>query len=125
MSHALQEFRTFILHLFPSTRSVRLTKMTIEPAAVFLLLMITAPAACCPRCAVPSASVHIPADALTASPFPLLAFEGLNVALERILAHSVERLSDYLLVVPRELFKLRCCGWRKSYGPRYSHRIRA
>jgi transposase len=58
MSHALQELRTCILHLFPSTRSVRLTKMTLEPAAVFLQLMITAPAACCPRCAVPSASVH-------------------------------------------------------------------
>lgn len=60
MSHERRELRTFIIHLLPSTRSVRLTKMTIEPEYVLLQLTTTAPAAGCPRCAALSSSVHSP-----------------------------------------------------------------
>jgi hypothetical protein len=42
----------------PPSRSVCFTEMTIEPEDVLLQLTSTAPAACCPRCVVPSSSVH-------------------------------------------------------------------
>jgi transposase len=58
MSHKLQILQTFVTHLLPPTRSVHLTKLTIEPANALLQLTTTAAAACCPRCAVPSFSVH-------------------------------------------------------------------
>ena len=45
-------------HLLPPTRAVHLTAVTVEPTDVCLELMTTAPVACCPRCAVPSSSVH-------------------------------------------------------------------
>jgi transposase len=57
MSHQ-QNLHTLMLHLLPPTRAVRLTEVTVEPEDVRLQLTTTAPAACCPRCAVPSSSVH-------------------------------------------------------------------
>jgi transposase len=58
MSHEPQKLRAFVTPLLPSTRVVRLTGMTIEREYVLLQLRTTAPAARCPRCAVPSSSVH-------------------------------------------------------------------
>jgi transposase len=58
MSHQLQALHTIMTHLLPPTRAVRLTDVTVEPTDVRLQLTTTAPAACCPRCAVPSCSVH-------------------------------------------------------------------
>ena len=58
MNHALQKLPTIITHLLPPTRSVRLTGITIEKEYILLQLTTTAPAACCPRCVVPSSSVH-------------------------------------------------------------------
>jgi transposase len=58
MNHERQELHTFVTHLLSPTRSVRLTRMTIEREYVLLQLTTTAPTAGCPRCAVPSSSVH-------------------------------------------------------------------
>jgi hypothetical protein len=58
MSQTFQTLRTCITHLLPPTRPVRLTGMTIEPEYVLLQVTTTAPAARCPRCAVPSSTVH-------------------------------------------------------------------
>jgi transposase len=58
MNHEPEILRTFATHLLPPTRSVRLTEMTIEPTYVLLQVTTTAPAACCPRGAVPSSTVH-------------------------------------------------------------------
>src|SRR2546428_3956249 len=58
MCHEWQELRTFVMNLLPPTRSVRLTEISIEMEYVLLQLTTTAPAACCPRCAVPSSLVH-------------------------------------------------------------------
>jgi transposase len=58
MSHEFQTLRTVTTHLLPLTPSVRLTGMTMEPEYVLLQVMTTAPAAGCPRCAVPSSTVH-------------------------------------------------------------------
>jgi transposase len=55
MAHELQ---TLITALLPPTCAVRLTKVTIEEASVQLELTATAPTAACPRCAVPSSSIH-------------------------------------------------------------------
>ena len=49
ISHALYSHRPVLVHL---------TEVTVEPAGVRLQLTTTAPAAACPRCAVPSSSVH-------------------------------------------------------------------
>lgn len=58
MSHEFHTVQIFVTHLLPPTRSVRLTGMTIEPEYVLLQVTTTAPAASCPRCAVPSSTVH-------------------------------------------------------------------
>jgi transposase len=58
MSDEPQALRLFILPLLPSTRAVRLTGMTIDGEDTLLQLTTTAPSAGCPRCAVPSSSVH-------------------------------------------------------------------
>ena len=58
MSHTLQAFQPFVAHVLPPTWAVRLTEVTMESAKVCLQLTITAVAASCPRCAVPSSSVH-------------------------------------------------------------------
>jgi transposase len=58
MSHERQALHTFVTHLLPPTRSVRLTRMTMETAYVLVQLMTTTPAAGCPRCAALSSSVH-------------------------------------------------------------------
>jgi transposase len=55
MTHELHRLITAWL---PSTRTVHLTALTIEQASVVLQLTATAPTAACPRCAVPSSSVH-------------------------------------------------------------------
>jgi transposase len=52
------ELRTLISALLPLTCAVRLTKVTIEQASVRLQLTATAPTDACPRCAVPSSSIH-------------------------------------------------------------------
>jgi transposase len=44
--------------LLPASRALRLTEVTVAPTDVCLQLATTAAAACCPRCAVPSSSVH-------------------------------------------------------------------
>jgi hypothetical protein len=58
MNHELQILRIVVTHLLPPTRSVRLTGMSIEPEDVLLQVTTTAPAVGCPRCAVPSSTVH-------------------------------------------------------------------
>jgi transposase len=58
MSYARQKLQTFVTPLLPPTRAVRLTKVTMETDDVLLQLRTTGPTACCPRCAVPSSSVH-------------------------------------------------------------------
>ena len=55
MSH---ELHMFVTALLPPNDSVRLTEINIEEAFVRLQLTATAPTACCPRCAVPSSSIH-------------------------------------------------------------------
>jgi len=55
MTHELQ---TFVAALLPPTGTVRLTEVTLEQASVRLQLTAMAPTASCPRCAVPSSSVH-------------------------------------------------------------------
>jgi transposase len=47
-----------MMHLLPSTRAARLTGMTVEPTDACVQLMTTAPVAGCPRCTMPSSSVH-------------------------------------------------------------------
>jgi transposase len=58
MSCQLQALQPFITHLLPPTRAVRLTEVIVEPEDVCFQLTTTAPAACCPRCANPSSTVH-------------------------------------------------------------------
>ena len=58
MSHERQELQPFVTPRLPPTRSVRLTEVTVGRADVLLQLTTTAPALCCPCCAVPSSSVH-------------------------------------------------------------------
>jgi transposase len=58
MSCQLQALQPLITHLLPPTRAVRLTEVIVEPEDVCLQLTTTAQAACCPRCAVPSSTVH-------------------------------------------------------------------
>jgi transposase len=52
------ELRRLITALLPSTSTVHLTALTIEQESVVLQLTATAPTASCPRCTVPSSSVH-------------------------------------------------------------------
>ena len=52
------ELRKLLSSLFPPACAVTLTKVTVEQASVQLQLTATAPAACCPGCAVPSSSIH-------------------------------------------------------------------
>jgi transposase len=52
------ELHTLITALLPPTCAVRLTKVTIEKTSVRIQLTATAPTAACPRCAVPSSSIH-------------------------------------------------------------------
>ena len=58
MSHTLQASQPFVRYVLPPTHVVRLTEVTMESAKVCLQLTTTAAAADCPRCAVPSSSVH-------------------------------------------------------------------
>jgi transposase len=58
MNRKLEEFHTVITHLLPPTRAVHLSSVTVEPTDVCLQLTTTAQVAGCPRCAVPSSSVH-------------------------------------------------------------------
>ena len=58
MNCQLQALEPLITHLLPPTRAVRLTDVIVEPEDVCFQLTTTAPAACCPRCAVPSSTVH-------------------------------------------------------------------
>jgi transposase len=55
MSHALH---TFVTTLLSPTSDVRLAKVTVEQETVRVQLTATAPRARCPRCTVPSSSVH-------------------------------------------------------------------
>ncbi len=52
------ELRKLLSALFPPACAVHLTKVTVAQASVQLQLTATAPAACCPGCAVPSSSIH-------------------------------------------------------------------
>jgi hypothetical protein len=55
MSH---ELHTFVTTLLSPTSDVRLAKVTVEQETMRLQLTATAPRARCPRCTVPSSSVH-------------------------------------------------------------------
>jgi transposase len=55
MSH---ELHTLITEHLPPTHAIRLTEVTMVQESVLLQLTTTAPTADCPRCAVPSSSVH-------------------------------------------------------------------
>src|SRR5215813_9692456 len=52
------KLHTLITTLLPPTRGIRLLEVSIEDELVRLQLMVTAPTAGCPRCAVSSSSVH-------------------------------------------------------------------
>jgi transposase len=52
------KFQTLISAFLPPTRGIRLLEVSIEDASVRLQLMVTAPTAACPCCAVSSSSVH-------------------------------------------------------------------
>ena len=52
------KLHTLICALLPPTRGIRLLEVSIEDASVQLRLIVTAPTAACPRCAVSSSSVH-------------------------------------------------------------------
>jgi transposase len=52
------ELHTLISALLPPRGAVCLTEVTVEQASVQLQLTATAPTAACPRCAVPSSSIH-------------------------------------------------------------------
>jgi transposase len=52
------ELRKLLSALFPPACAVHLTKVTVEQTSVQLQLTATAPAACCPGCAVPSSFIH-------------------------------------------------------------------
>jgi transposase len=52
------KLQTLITALLPPTRGIRLLEVSIEDESVWLQLMVTAPTAACPRCAVSSSSVH-------------------------------------------------------------------
>jgi transposase len=52
------KFQTLITALLPPSSTVRLTEATVAPEYVLLQLTATAPTTCCPRCAMPSSSVH-------------------------------------------------------------------
>jgi transposase len=52
------ELDTHITALLPPICAVRLTKVIIEKTSVELQLTATAPTAACPRCAMPSSSIH-------------------------------------------------------------------
>src|SRR5262245_59975530 len=58
MNCQLQALEPLITHLLPPTSAVRLTYVLVAPADVCFQLTTTAPSACCPRCAVPSSTVH-------------------------------------------------------------------
>jgi transposase len=55
MTHGLHTVVTMLLSLTPD---VHLDKVTVEQDAVRLQLTATAPASRCPRCKVPSSSIH-------------------------------------------------------------------
>src|SRR5919108_3246502 len=50
--------RALLSALLPPTRGIRLLEVSLEDASVRLQVTVTAPTAACPRCAVPSSSVH-------------------------------------------------------------------
>jgi transposase len=50
--------QTLICALLPPTRGIRLMAVDVEDASVRLQLIAAAPTAACPRCTVPSSSVH-------------------------------------------------------------------
>jgi zinc-finger of transposase IS204/IS1001/IS1096/IS1165 len=52
------ELHTFITALPPLSCGVRLTELTVVQEYVLLQLTAMVPTACCPRCAMPSSSVH-------------------------------------------------------------------
>jgi transposase len=52
------ELRTLISSLLPPGSTVNFIKVTVAHDYVLLQLRATAPTASCPRCAVPSSSVH-------------------------------------------------------------------
>jgi transposase len=54
----LLEPQTLITELLPSIHGIRLLEVSVEHEAVRVQLTATAPTAACPRCAVPSSSVH-------------------------------------------------------------------
>jgi transposase len=58
MGREHQELHMFITSLLPSTCSVHLTAVTVEAEYVLLRLTTTASAVDCPRCAMPSSTVH-------------------------------------------------------------------
>jgi transposase len=53
-----QAIHTLMTPLLPPSRAVHLTEVTVELTEVCLQLTTTAPNASCPRCTVPSSSVH-------------------------------------------------------------------
>src|SRR5262245_31398990 len=52
------ELQTLITELFPPDRGIRLTEVIVGDQSVQVQLTATAPTAACPRCAVPSSSIH-------------------------------------------------------------------
>jgi hypothetical protein len=52
------ELHTFATTLLPPMHAVRLAQVTVEKSSIRLQITATAPTAACPRCMVPSSSIH-------------------------------------------------------------------
>jgi hypothetical protein len=135
MTHELHRVITTLL---PSTSTVHLTALTIEQASVVLQLTATAPTAACPRCTVPSSSVHsrygrhvtdLPWGALDVR-LHLLAWKFLcrNASCARRI--FIERLPEFVATYARKTTRLittlRAIGVTLggNAGPRLAARLR-
>ena len=65
----------------------------------------------------------IPADALAVPPVPSFPLQGLDIPLEGVLPHPVNRCAEGDLVVSGKRSQLFCRLWGKSDRPCGRHRI--
>jgi transposase len=108
------ELRKILSSLFPPGCAVNLTKVTVEQASVRLQLTATAPAACCPGCAVPSSSIHSRYQRhLTDLPWGALAVRIQLMVRKFVCSNSTctrriftERLPDFVATYARNTCRL-------------------
>ena len=108
------ELRKLLASLFPPACAVNLTKVTVEQASVQLQLTATAPAACCPGCAVPSSSIQsLYQRHLTDLPWGALAVRIQLMVRKFVCRHATcmrriftERLPDFVATYARKTCRL-------------------